>query len=333
MRTILVSKDLDINAGITGINDVNSLTEGAIGIFTEKNTLLTPDSTANVAGDLDGALGIRFVLGKNATDDSLNWSPMIPLTARVVRTNYAAPTKKKMAIGAEKTSSPIGSLNAPSTLVAGTVATITIMDTTDAIRPPKRMYQLEHRVLASDTITTICASLIAKNAAHPNKFVTLAAITISSATAGLTVTADDYDVDFSIAVDGILANAVIVSKSKNPTSTDVVACFSGTNRGVQVLELEKSLSGYLGNTSQLYLAQQLFKQAMNTDTSVNYITYAFYWEETGKGSWADKNNGTSEFILALPTGGTNLDATALGNLENLLNEGFNLSVPSTLAGV
>ncbi len=316
MNQILIAKSVALNSGITGINDINSLADGAIAIFTEDNVMLT---AAGVVAEIADKKKIYIAIGTGSATKGAFISGMIPrFGSNYIRKDYVAPVKCIKFIGEDTT--PIGALNLP-TLVAGDEAFIRIIDTTEGLRTGGTVYAQEvfrysYVVKTGDVQLTIVTALIDAINNDPNRIVNAAVVDTDD---GIQLTAVDFGTTFNIALDGILVNATIIEKENTSLASNAsVATTYGEGTSAQIAAMEDAFSSELGNQNRVLMPQLFWSKAARTVDGGTYDQYTITWNGT-RGGGMEGNQSTMFYttIIAFPSG-----ATQLANFRTIMAEVF-----------
>ena len=291
---------------ISGQEELHLLTDGAVAVFSENGTLLT---TATTASAIAQNQNFFIVVGSGNTGGvPFHKSEMINRDAFVQAfCPYAAPVLQKTVLGDDNAGGGF-SLNLPITLVAGTEATIGIVETTAGRVEGMQKVWATHVVTASDTPASILTSLV--NQLNSN-YLNPSVVTILGTNVGLLFTAKSANRTFTIFSDGILIDA---DKSYGTTSTVSAQGFIGDGTAAQILELEKESMIYRGNRNYANYNELWFKEPYKTDPAATYSCWV--WQHN---NIARSGGGTIEHInqpvtyLAVPSGAT----TLLANLTTI----------------
>ena len=252
MNKILIAKSglayaAKIGGGaITTINDINSLDNGAIAVFTDKNELVT---TVNVATILNDKKGIFMAVGSgDVTKGSTLARVSNRLGTNYDKKAYIAPVRQKKFIGYD---GAVGALNLP-TLIAGAEAFIKITDvssTAVTLGAPygREIKNYSYVLKTGDTDTIIVNNLVTAINADPDSIVVAAVVGVTPNLGISLVTKLDGQV-FTIGLDGILGNATI---TKDGTSNSLAVVY-GSGTYPQVLAIEDYCSTERGNTNRLH---------------------------------------------------------------------------------
>lgn len=225
---------------IANMNELHLLADGAIALVDDKNTIIP----ANVAAaNIVGVKSFRIYRGgTNGKASASGWIDRASVRRKVVG---VAPVKRVIQLGKNTT----GSMNYPSPLIAGSVASIVIVRKNDD--PSNTFFtrevqqqtvkRYETTVRVGDTNAAITNRLIAKVNADANCWVTAAGIDDAGTNNGIAFTAKDFGFDFTVAGDDILISA---------TRHAGTALNYGKGTYSQMKRLERNHNIRLGNGSE-----------------------------------------------------------------------------------
>ena len=318
MREILVTKDLayaaKVGGGtIAGFSELDVLSPGAIGIFTETGGLVTVTSEQTILESIGTSKYIYIGVG-GAQGPKI--SQLIPTSKSLVRTSlkaYVAGTAQVIQVDDL-------SANSASLSVNDTEAIVRIKNLGAGTFPPAPAQQVSVRKTAAMTTyeNVVDALIAAYNAKYlaADRFATLSK-SGSSHAAILVITAPVNQV-LSVSVDGILAGVSVAQT--------VGATFS-QGASAQVLELEKNFSTEKGNTNQTYQSDLWWKYAFVTDPAVNYVCRVLEWQLVHSNPLFSQNSNHHYLVLATPTGASGTGVAAIADLMVALysNEGLELA--------
>ena len=314
---------------ISGINEVDLLAEGAIAVFIDDpdHTMIASNAAADAHID---AKEFYFAIGMLTNVPASEIHSKRTKTIRkeglqVIKRNYEAPVKKNIKVG-YNSGTATGSLNLPSTLIVGSVATLRIYRDTDESLgsplgglaqnrlPAVNVINISDYVRASDTADTLIARIVATINAHPNNtgsklWVTASVLGTSGAgTLAINLAGQVFYQDFNVTKDDILANATVT------VTTDLNY---GHGTSAQLVEMEGRARILDGDTARITLPTKFFNQPSAVVAGATYTTYAFRWlAKTGVPS-SYTPSVEMELVVAVPdadTIETNID-TILAALD------------------
>jgi len=297
MRQILIGKDIAYAAKVGGgviadLNEIDQLDDGALAVFTEDGTLLIGLAAA-VDALLVDVKKVYYVLGGKDTTEGAIISQMIPrASARLDAAAYLAPVKEVVTVGNDLST---GALNFPGTLIAGTIASMRIIEKDPKIELGLEKFRYEHYVTAGDTNQTIIDGLVAKINGNSKSPMIAAKV---GAGVGITLTAKEFGKTFEVTTDDIMIDA---TKQYNGTGNSVAIEF-GSGTADQVAAIEEEFSAGEGNTSKLYLAGKYFSKAPKTASGGTYDLWNMAWTNVKGDPIVDKASVNKTLVIASPDG-------------------------------
>lgn len=289
-RDVFVSKaDVAYGAGLTlassGFWDCTSMTEGALAIFNEDQSVV--DGTATVvAGDLTG--DYIYVGGMTPTGFKLS-TAIHRGSFSYVKKAYVAPVAAVKCLGTVADAS-YGSLNLPSSLSVGDTVGVTIIDRTKQSWDDSRIHNYSFAVVSGDLLTgttskNILAKLVALINADTNMDVATALLLDDGTDAdGIKFTADTAGNDFDIVpMDGVLKDADVceyksLNRVYNASLTNtVVANVVGNGTYAQVVAAEAESSVRDGNSNSLTSSKYIWKMGTNAVSTGTYTVFNVTW--------------------------------------------------------
>ena len=316
MKEILIGKDVVYATGsagvITDVKQIDTLTAGSIAMFDDRNVLITAATTS--ANLVDSS---QFYLAVGQTDSAGNVYTKI---SRMIDRNAAVRVKTVPVTGVARVDTIGGAgsaLNLPSTLVAGTTATVKIRRDFFAeddeplggravnILPGTRGINVEVAVTAGDTVDTFTAKIVTAINAHANNdqgdgsvWVTAAA-TGTGATRAITLTAAIVGQEWTVGLDGIIIDA---------TKTATTATTYAQGLATQIAEMEQLALIEDGNTNRKVYPALHFKKPSEVVAGATYTTYTWKWKVEKQNSGGVDNTSMQEVTYAVPSGATTLIA-------------------------
>lgn len=191
---------------IANMNELHLLADGAIALVDDKSTLIP----ANVAAANIVAVK-AFRVYRGGANGKYQVSGWIDRASPRRKTVGAAAVKRVIQLGKNTT----GSMNYPSPLIVGSVASIHIVRVDDIPGDSfvtrevesQRIKRYSTKVLVGDTNVTITNRLIAQVNADPTGWVVAAGIDDAGSNNGITFTAKDFGFNFSVSGNDIILNA------------------------------------------------------------------------------------------------------------------------------
>ncbi len=323
MNELMVVKDILLNAKIgggliSGINEINSLDAGALAIFDDKNVMLT---AANVVATLINKKSIYFAVGSgDATLGAKISQPVTRLGANVEYKYYTAPVKQVVLIGNDGVVSG-ASMNI-ATPVAGTIAYLRIIETTDTDINLIRAERYSYTVQTGDTAALVVAGLVAAANANTSTKYLVAAVNTSQ---GITVSQLSFGQTFEVGLDGIVSAATVTTDGSGAST--VIEFGAGTS--TEVADIEFEFNPEEGDTSRLYLANKYWKKASAVVTGAHYDLCNIQWKQTHKTPIKTLGATDKQIIVALP----NAPATFLmSTWHTIIAEAFGIHATDSEAG-
>lgn len=282
---------------ISGYNEVDQLEIGALAIFTEDGTLIT---TATTPASI--ALVKQFYMCVGEVDkDGNNVTKRSRLIDRAAfhRTYcaYVAPVKQAKSVGFNGTS---GSLNLPGTLIAGTLASMSVGIQDEGVEPHVHWSRYEYLVQTGDVEADVVNGIVAAINADDKPFARWTANAEGST--GITVTADEFGRVLEIAVDDLFL------PSDRSTKTDIVY---GKGTPTQIREYELLSQIEDGDTNRVHYETKFFKKPSQVDSAAQYDTYTFEWLSEHRTAKGVEDGYVKEAVIAIPAGA---QATALNTI-------------------
>jgi hypothetical protein len=271
MRKLIAIKDLAYADGITGLNDLDLLTDGALAVFDQDNNLLniTVAAPSTVSK-------FYFAVG---TANGTHISPLIDRdSGEYTQQLYSAPVTQVSYLGFDGVAD--GALNLP-TLVEGDIAFVRISDTSRGFVPPVDIKRYEYVVQPGDTAAEVLTGIVDKVNNDPTSFVTAA---IVGANLGIEFTAnDDYiaalqmgrGAHFEIGHDGVFLNSDVIENGVGAS----VAGTIGSGDGRIVAALEEEFTPERGNTNKIWQSQYWYNAPRMVIAGVNYDMYDITWTQ------------------------------------------------------
>lgn len=272
---------------IADYNEVDLLDAGAVAFFTEDGTLVTAATTlasiANVkqfyatVGVIDADGSKRAKRSQLIDRDAFHRSYCA----------YVAPVKQAKSVGFNGTA---GSLNLPGTLVAGTVAYLSVGIQYEGEEPHVGWGRYEYLVKTGDVEADVVAGIVAAVNADTSTYAKWTAN--AEGTTGVTVTADVFGQVIDIAIDGLFLN------SDRSTKTDIVY---GKGTPTQVQTYEKLAAIENGDTNRIEFAQYFYNHPSQVNLASEYDEFTIQWKSEHRTSSWQKDGYIKEFVLVIPT--------------------------------
>jgi hypothetical protein len=300
---------------IAGGNVINLLADGAIAALHADGSLVDGTTPAITESSVYFALG-RTSLGALV-------SPLIDTASMAYKkTAYSAPVAEVMAVGNVVAGATTYSLNLPSQPVAGTVATLTVVDETKPFYDRTRAYTYEYRVVASSSPAIVQAGLIAKINAHAGRVVNAAEVDSTNHN-GFKLTAITAGKKFNIYCGGILSSADVLGYNEvvvagtpgiSATTTVVVANRVGTGLATEIALMEQDYSTEYGNIGLQDRGVSMFTSPARTVAGATYTQYFITWTKPNDNPLIPKANMTQLLVIAV----VSTDSVLIGILDTIL---------------
>ncbi len=295
VQQVLIGKSVAYRAksgggSIVNMADVINLADGAVALFGEDGNLITA-----AAGFADQKSFYIYVGGSTAAN--LRKSKKIVRRGAIYSAvAYDAPVKAINYVGDDGTNGY--DVNLPSTLVVGTFAYLSVIETTDGNVGTNKARRYEYKVLTGDTKASVVNGLVTAMNADADRLAVAAAIDPGDANAGISLTAVNYDMTFKVTVGGILANATISGQ------TNTVLVNYGSGRASQISELEAMALINEGSGNYTFMPSEFFSygQQVDTATPATYHTYNMSWEYTAHYPTHSQGAVPNYLILAVVSG-------------------------------
>lgn len=310
MYSALIAKDAVYAAKtgggtITGINELDQLASGAIAIFTEDNRLITAATTpASIAGvqQFWVAVGSYQVNAAGVSVPYVRKTFYIDRDAYVQEyCTYVAPVLQRTIVGEDGAGT--GSMNFPVTLIAGTVASINIVDTTLGEFYPNQVEHYDHVVTTVDTAQTVIQALVDAINADSDSIVTATVILNGPTKVGIQLDAKTLEGTFKVGPSDIIANANVFYDTNGGL---VVNYGKGTPAIMTQLEKRAQIASQ-GSGNYQYLQNKFFSVNSVVDPAATYNSWNFMWTQEARTNAINSMNVTEqEALLAVPSTATTL---------------------------
>jgi hypothetical protein len=325
MYNALIAKDATYAAKtggglISGINELDLLADGAIAIFTERNVLVT---AATTAAALLGVQQFWVAVG------SYQASPVDGVNKAYIRKSYSidrdayvqeycayvAPVLQRTIVGEDGAGN--GDMNLPTTLIAGTTADISIVDTSDGTHQPNMVKHYDHVVTTIDTKQTVIQALADAINADPQSIVTATVLLNTGVKVGLQLDAKTLEGTFKVGTDETIRYA---DKFYDINGGLVVNYGKGTPAILSRLEKRGQIASQ-GSGNYQYLQNKFFAVDSVVGSTATYNTWNFMWTQEARANSITSMNVTEqESLLAVPSGAATLLA-ALTTIFGVLSLG------------
>ena len=304
---------------IASRDEVNSLVEGALAVFTMDGTLVEGDETSFTTPALYFATKLNGVP---------KISQRIYRPFEFFKSTAVSAAAKVMVVGSNTNAGTTYGLNLPSSLVVGTTAGIVIDDPDLPYENQTHKKPYEVMVQTGDTRATLVARLIAKINADVNRLATAAMVDTTNSN-GFKLTSVDATKNFTVSCRGILVNADVLEYKRivnagtagltpgfvNGLTTVVVAYTQGRGTAGQILETETEYAPMDGDGPREKQGQNLYNQISGVVSGEAYVTSIIRSKVPSDNPLIPKNNFVTELEIAIPSSeygtgeaGTLLDA-------------------------
>jgi hypothetical protein len=268
---------------IAGSEETNLLNPGALALFTESGTLITAATTpASIANVKQFYIALGTAVGTVIS---------IPIDRQAFHRNYCpyvAPVNYAFAIGQDSGGS--GSLNFPTTLVPGTLASLSVGYEEEGYLQHVNWMNSEYVVQTGDVRADVVNALIADINSKPNKRWTASAVATDL---GILITSDVNNERFLIRTDGLLR------ASDQGVDTEMT---HGKGTPAQIRALEEKVSVREGNMNKTYLPQKHYSVPSEVDDTQDYDTYTFQWQTEDHMAAGASNTAIVTTTIAIPDG-------------------------------
>lgn len=287
MKNIIILKDIALNNGISSVDDVHLLTEGALAIFDDKNRMLT---VANVVANMADTKEVRYVTKYGG---QLHWSNFITREhATLEAMPSLAAVRQRFFIGNDVAG---GALNLPGTLVAGMTAHIRIIRNVPQREGALNKQNIEYTVKTGDTPLIVITALVNKINARSDRFANASVVGVG---VGIQLDTIEFGEVLTVGLDGILESADI--RTGGVGNSIAINYGRGTFDQIEYLEKEHSVRS--GNTAQVELASYWFKRQNVAVTGTLYDTYTINHNRYHRSASALESATNQTLIVAMPNG-------------------------------
>lgn len=266
MHNILITKDVALNAGITGIADLPKLEHGSLAIVLDQKSLFS------VANDISTFETMQFIVGVAKNSEfgiGLQNSVLIPIN-NVTDANYEvykAPVTQIVEIG-------------PFPQAVGTAegdVGLTINNNSYVRTIQTDRYNLTEYKKASTSLVSILNKIIDRinngtglpRKAHYKAFTTASLVGTADANYKIRLEMKSEHVDFSASAYELFEGANIVTVRKAVISK---------GKGIDVLQAEKEYSGYLGNGGYWGNNEAYYSKPLEADAGGKYDIFNFQFQ-------------------------------------------------------
>jgi len=328
MRQILIGKNIAYAAQVGGgiiadLNELDTLDVGAYAFLDDKGLLIDI-----AAPDFNDVKEFQIALGRSAALGGTRLSGYIQRkNVRLEAKDYSAPVKERQFVGYDGAN---GSMTFPTTLIPGTIATLRIVQSNEAVEPDNIKKTYEHVVSASDTTTTVTQGLVdAVNNDVSENAIWTAALIGAAPNLGIQLDADDFGVTFRTSAQDIISDATIWREGNGNSLTMQTGCGVAT----EIARLENAFASKLGDTSRLELRQEMYSAGSDTVAGTEYDVYNLTWDIDSLTSNVNRVGLSPNLLmLAIPDGATTIPQTGAGGLELLLAAACDISVQPVETG-
>lgn len=288
---IAVKTDLAYSAGANSMATINDLTPGAVAFIVDGTTYVTAAMLENT-GTPEHAASVASLAGYTYMQIAFGTSNGTILSKRMYRGSnlilaghqpYEAPKAEVMYIG--DNNSDAYDLNLPTTLVAGTVASITLTEqVNNYIDSTAKRATYSYTVKNGDTKADVLAGLVALITA--GDIATPVAIGSGTANQGIKLTCKTTGLKMGVALGGILADADVITfynangiavQGAGDTNLPVNP-YKGQGTAAQVIEDVNYWSALLGNTARVSYSDLMFTSPFGDLTGLTFqCAFASYF--------------------------------------------------------
>jgi hypothetical protein len=322
MRKFLATKssvDYGYKTGsgtIAGSWELNVLANGALAVLENNGTLISGTAPVFTKDSFYLAVG---------RDNAAENSDLSPLLFREGFTYnklvYSAPVAKIMYLGYDAATASYDLYNY-TTLVAGTIASVRVVDLEKPVWDNSREYTVSHVITAADTKATIIADLVIQlNSTRANKVCTALDVT-SSTDYGIRLTGDTAGVNFTAYLedalkDGDIIEYKMINRVYNGAATSATACAKGNGTYAQIKAWEDDFLTTDGKANLSWMGEYLWSVTSNLVAGETYTIYVLVSINPSDGRvLINEKNPPVTVILAIPSGETGASGsiTAMDNL-------------------
>ena len=307
MRELFVAKGAVAYAAkvgggtIAAQNEVDVLEIGALALFTEDGTLITAATTpASIAlvKQFYIAVGETDKDGKNITKTS---RPIDRAAFHRTFCAYVAPVPQQIAVGYDGAA---GSLNLPTTLIPGTIASLSVGIEHDGVEPHTHWGRYEYFVRPGDTDTIVAQGLVDAINADTQTFANWTAALIGATpNLGISITADNAGEVLLVAYDDLI--------QQTTTNLALTAIVYGKGTSSQIAEYEDLQNIENGDTSRREFRNLYFSKPSQVVPGAEYGTFTFEWASEHRAGGSVMPGYVKEAVIAIPAGA---QATALNTI-------------------
>jgi len=304
MKNLFIAKDVAYAARAT-VATINSMADGECHVFEKNGAGL---STAGIASSTEDALYIA--MGVESGGNPYISRLIDRKTCKVEMLKYQAATAKKMALGAETTSSPVGAINLPSAIEEGMEMNVWYTNLDKTNTDPNAKILISQIATSTDTYATLFTKFIAKFNAEVNINVTVAQI---GTQAGLMFTSGTAGENFAVKGGGILADADRVEYHRlNEEYNSTTTCTElkkGVGTPSKLLAMEYT---YNANDGAFYTHRPvtgMWDVASRVASGGTYDLHVITWMDSRRNVTSMKTTYEVQLVIAMPTG---TNSTALG---------------------
>lgn len=325
--TLITKGTLNYAAGLTAgtstINNINSLTDGAL-VALDSNGKTLSGTSPQINTD-----AFYFALGRTTGGPKLSrWIDRKSM--KWTKTAYTAPAAKVMVLGTNVDTVTTYNLNLPSVIVEFDIAGVRLVDLDKPVYDTTRYIDAEVTMRGGETATQVVAKVIAAMNADA-KFSSLVTAAQIDADNGISITGKTAGFNFSLEPYGILSDADVLAYNEivragtvglnaGPASitTVVVALEKGKGTPADITALELEASTYSGNANSNYRPSEKWSVPTRVVSTETYVQYIITWTTPNDNELVPKQNMQQELCIAVPSGDTGAGKTILA-LETILS--------------
>lgn len=292
---------------IADASEATNLLQGAIA-FLEVSGALVDDAGGSAGAIVDPQGMFRIVNGVGGSELIMSTMPINAKTLKYEKKVYVAPVAEVERIGHDGVSA--GSLNAPSTLVVGSMIGVRVTKKTRTFFKHEDSKEYTYNLVVGDTIDTATTKLIALMNADANFDITYTTAG-SGATRAIIGTGDVAGEFFNLVPTGIIEEATV----NRDGATGSVQGLAGYGTYAQIKDLEDKYQAYLGISDTYEKIPGFSNYVSQVAVGGTYTTYSLTWTNVRQEqSFARTGPKTAFGVIAIPSGHSGL----ITSMDNLL---------------
>ena len=318
--------DYGVVGTVAGVWAASSIPVGSLSLFSANGANAGAGAAGSVTANFNGTW---FTISSMTADGVMSSIKIDKGSLSYYKKAYTAPVKAVKFLGSNVlngTASEKGNLNLPSTLTAGEVVGVTVIDKTKQVNDISRSKTYSFITTTGDlldgvTAKNIIAKLVVIINADANRVVDVAATQDGSSNYdGIKFTARTAGNDFAIArVDGVLKDANIceyniVDDVYTTSVTNAVATNPGHGTYAQIVELMKEYDTRDGNTHTQKYSDYMWSHTNNLVAGQTYTTYHLHFTPAVDSPADRDNNHKLQVLIAVDSTATDM----ITDLDTLL---------------